>query len=211
MKACLSVCGRTGLVMPARWAHPAHDPRGAMPVQAVSVAAKEDRALVTLAHRQVDRPRRARGERDGDHLAALAGDGQRPVAAFGAQRLDVRAGGLPATRSVRAGRSAHARPPRRAGGDQHRAELIAVQTGGMRLIVQPGTAHVRCRRVVEQVFLDRVLVETGDGAAPPGDGGPGPALASRSRAKRSTSARRAWNNRRWRSWHQAVNCRRSKA
>ena len=35
-----------------------------------------------------------RRQRDGDHLAALAGDGQRPVAAFQAQLLDVGAGGL---------------------------------------------------------------------------------------------------------------------
>ena len=61
------------------------------------------------------------------------------------------------------------------GGDQQRAELVAVQAGGMRLIVQPGTADVRGRRVIEQVFLDRVPVEPGDGAQPPGHRGPGPA------------------------------------
>ena len=47
-----------------------------------------------LADGQVDRPGRARRERDGDHLAALAGDGQRPVPVFQAQVLDVGAGGL---------------------------------------------------------------------------------------------------------------------
>src|SRR5438270_648769 len=36
-------------------------------------------------------------------------------------------------------------------------------------------ADVGGRGVVEQVFLHCVLVEPGDGAQPPGDGGPGPA------------------------------------
>jgi hypothetical protein len=45
----------------------------------------------------------------------------------------------------------------------------------MRLIVQPGTAHVRGRGMVKQFFLDGVLVEPGDGAQLPGDGGTGAA------------------------------------
>ena len=61
------------------------------------------------------------------------------------------------------------------GGDQERAELVAVQGGGVRLVVQPGTADVRGGRVLEELFFDGVLVEPGDGAQPPGDGGAGPA------------------------------------
>ena len=61
------------------------------------------------------------------------------------------------------------------GGDQERAELVAVQGGGVRLVVQPGPADVRGRGVVEELFLDGVLVEPGDGAQPPGDGGAGTA------------------------------------
>ena len=34
---------------------------------------------------------------------------------------------------------------------------------------------MRGGRVIEQFFLDRVAVEPGDGAQPPGDGGPGAA------------------------------------
>jgi hypothetical protein len=34
---------------------------------------------------------------------------------------------------------------------------------------------MRRRRVIEQVFFHRVAVEPGDGAQPPGDGGPGAA------------------------------------
>ena len=61
------------------------------------------------------------------------------------------------------------------GGDQERAELVAVQGGGVRLVVQPRPADVRGGRVVEEFFLDGVLVEPGDGAQPPGHGGAGPA------------------------------------
>ncbi len=62
------------------------------------------------------------------------------------------------------------------GGDQQRAELIAVQPGGVGLVVQAGSAHVRGRGVVEKLFLDGVLAEPGDGAQPARDGSPGPAF-----------------------------------
>jgi hypothetical protein len=45
----------------------------------------------------------------------------------------------------------------------------------VRLIVQPGAADVGGRGVLDELFLDRVLVEPGDGAQPAGDGGAGPA------------------------------------
>jgi hypothetical protein len=61
------------------------------------------------------------------------------------------------------------------GSDQEGAELVAVQGGGVRLVVQPRSADVRGRGVVEEFFLDGVLVEPGDGAQPPGDGGAGAA------------------------------------
>jgi hypothetical protein len=49
------------------------------------------------------------------------------------------------------------------GGDEERADFVAVQAGGMGLVVEPGTADVRGRGVSEEVFLDRVLVQAGDG------------------------------------------------
>jgi hypothetical protein len=61
------------------------------------------------------------------------------------------------------------------GGDQQRAELIAVQPGGVRLIVQPRTADMSSRGVIEEFLLEGVPVEPGDGAQAAGDGGPGPA------------------------------------
>jgi hypothetical protein len=64
-----------------------------------------------------------------------------------------------------------------AGGDQQRAELVAVQRDGTRLVVHPRTADVRSRGVIEKFLFDRVLVEPGDGAQPPGDGRAGAAPA----------------------------------
>ena len=46
------------------------------------------------------------------------------------------------------------------GGDQDRAELVAVQAGGMRLIIQPRAADMRGRGMLEELFLDRVLDKT---------------------------------------------------
>jgi hypothetical protein len=65
-----------------------------VPVQPPAVPGQEHGPVGALADGQIDRPGGARCQRDGDDLAALAGDGQRPVAALQAQVLDVRAGGL---------------------------------------------------------------------------------------------------------------------
>jgi hypothetical protein len=46
------------------------------------------------------------------------------------------------------------------GGDQERAELVAVQGSGVRLVVQPGTTDVRRGRVVQEFFFDGVLVDS---------------------------------------------------
>jgi hypothetical protein len=121
--------------------------------------------------------RAVRGEGDGDDLASLAGDDQGAVAALGAHVLDVRAGrlgdpqpvqGQQRDQGVLAGRA-------EAGSDEKRAELVAVQGGGVRLVVQPGPPDVGRRRVAEQLLLHRVPVEARDGGQPAGDGGPGAA------------------------------------
>jgi hypothetical protein len=57
------------------------------------------------------------------------------------------------------------------GGDQQGAHLVAVQADRVGLAVQTGTADVRGRRVIEQFLLYRVLVQPGDSAQSPGDGG----------------------------------------
>jgi hypothetical protein len=107
---------------------PADGTRGAVPVQPLAVRGQEQRAFGALTGRQVDGAGGAWGERDGDDLAAFAGDDQRPVAALEAQVLEVRAGGLRYPQPVQgqqrdqgvlAGRA-------EACGDQDRAELVAV-------------------------------------------------------------------------------------
>jgi hypothetical protein len=68
--------------------------RAAVPVQPPSVRSEKQRAFGALVYRQVDRAGGARGERDGDDLAALMGDDQGPVPALEPEVLDVRTGGL---------------------------------------------------------------------------------------------------------------------
>jgi len=157
--------------------HLADDPPGAMPVQAAPVSGEEDGAVAAFAGGQVDCPGGAGRERDGDNLAALAGDRQRPVATFQAQVLDVGTGGLgdpqPVQREQRDQRMLGWRPE--PGRHQQRAELVAVQGSGMRLIVHPWPLDMRGRGMVQDLFLDRVLIEPGDGGQPPGDGGAGAA------------------------------------
>lgn len=46
-----------------------------------------------------------------------------------------------------------------AGGHPQCSDLLAVQPNCMRLVVEPGSAHMRSRRVLEQVFLDCIAVE----------------------------------------------------
>ena len=58
---------------PGAAGHPADHPPSAVPVQPSAISGQEDRSLAALADGQVDRPRGARRERDGDHFAALCG------------------------------------------------------------------------------------------------------------------------------------------
>jgi hypothetical protein len=83
MNACRSAAG--GLT---------DDPPGGVPVQAPPGRGQEHRPFGAFPDGQVDRPGRTRRQRDGHHLAALTGDGQRPVPALQAQALDIGAGGL---------------------------------------------------------------------------------------------------------------------
>jgi hypothetical protein len=85
---------RDGLADPGAAGSAADDPPGAVPVQPPLVRGQEHRTFDPLADGQVDRAGGPRCQRDGDGLAALAGDGQRPVPALQAQVLDVSAGGL---------------------------------------------------------------------------------------------------------------------
>jgi hypothetical protein len=70
------------LADPGTARHAADDPGGAMPVQSLPVRGDEQGPLGALADRQVDRAGGTRRERDGEDIAALAGDDQGPVASF---------------------------------------------------------------------------------------------------------------------------------
>jgi hypothetical protein len=84
--------GRDGLADPGTAGGLADNPPGAVPVQPPPVRGQEHRPAGALADGQVERPGGPRRERDGDHLAALAGDRHGPVATFQAQVLDIGAG-----------------------------------------------------------------------------------------------------------------------
>jgi hypothetical protein len=127
----------------------ADDAPGAVPVHPPPVRGQEHRPYGALADGQVERPRGPRCERDGDDLVGPAGDGQGPVPALQAQVLDVGAGSLRDPQPVQGqqrdqGMLVCSAEP---GGDQQRAELVAVQRDGAGLIVHPRTADVRRREL----------------------------------------------------------------
>jgi hypothetical protein len=49
-------------------------------------------------------------------------------------------------------------------GDQHCAELVTVQAGGMGFIIQARAADMNRRGLIEEIFFHGVLVEACDGA-----------------------------------------------
>ena len=65
------------------------DPGCPVPVEAAAVCGDEDRAAGPFADGQVDGAGSARRERDGDGLAALTQDGERPMSSLDAECVDV--------------------------------------------------------------------------------------------------------------------------
>jgi hypothetical protein len=126
---------------------PTDDPRRTVAVQPPAVRSQEERPVTALADGQVDRPGSARRERDGNHLAAFAVDHQGPVPALDAQGLDVRTCSLRNPQPVQGQQRDQCVVGRLAepGGDQQRPKLVAVQPGGMGLVVEAGTADMRGR------------------------------------------------------------------
>jgi hypothetical protein len=95
--------------------------------------------------------------------------------------------------------------------DQERSDFVAVQASGVGFVVDPRPAKMGGRGVIEQVFLDRALVQTRDGGQPRVTVARARPAASRSRANSSMSARRAASRARRRRRHHAANWRRSSA
>jgi len=91
----VSECVRThGLGDPCTPRDTSNDPARAVAVEATAVRAEEDRSLAPLADCEVDSAGRTWCERDGNDLAPLSQDGEGPMSAFEAQRLDVGTGRL---------------------------------------------------------------------------------------------------------------------
>ena len=105
-----------------------------MPIRPPAIDSREQGSFSALADGQVDRPGGARGERDSDDFAALAGDQQGPVPALKTEVLDVGSGRLgprgplSASREISACSACRPEP----GGAQEAAEFVAVQRDGVR-------------------------------------------------------------------------------
>jgi hypothetical protein len=78
------------------------------------------------------------------------------VATFDAEGFDVGAGGLGDPKAVQCQERDQGMLGRgsEAGGDEQRADLLAVQLGGVGLIVQAEPADMDGRGAVEEAFLD---------------------------------------------------------
>ena len=113
-----------------RFRDAAHDPGGGVAVELATVVAVQDRALEAFPDDQVDGPGSSWGKWHRHGLAALAEHGECAVPAFERKILDPcsdRFGDTqPVQREQRDQRVIAC--PRETGSDQHRAELVAIET-----------------------------------------------------------------------------------
>jgi hypothetical protein len=145
INACRSVWEPDTLDDPGAASDPPDDPPGTMPVQPTAICSQEDRSFDALTDGQVYRPRGPRRERDRHHLAAFTRDHQSPMPALNTKIFDAGAGRFghpqPIERQQRDKRMLSGRPE--PGRDEQRTELVAVQPGGVGLILQARPADVR--------------------------------------------------------------------
>ena len=123
---------------------PPDDPPCGVAVEPLTVPTQEDRALHPLADGQVERTRSARGERDDDDLAPFPQHSQGAMAAFHAECRDV---GAERLRDPQAVDGQERDEGVLAGGGQpcryeERANFVAVQAGGVGLVVEARAAHM---------------------------------------------------------------------
>lgn len=155
-----------------------HDPSGGVAIESLAAGSEEDRDLATLADREVHCSSGSGRERHGHDLAALAHDGEGAMPALKPQRFDVGAGGFGDPKPIQ-GEQADQRVVAGAGEsgrDQHRADLVAVQSGRVGLVVQTRPADMHRRGDCDEAFFFGVAVERRDGAQPSGDRGASLAL-----------------------------------
>ena len=117
-----------------------------------AITGQEDGPFAALTDGQVDCSRCARRERDGDHLAALAGNNKRPMPALDAEGFDAGAGGFGDPQPVQREQGMLERSAE-PGRNEHGAQLVAVQGGGVRLVVQPRPPDVGDRGMAWSAHL----------------------------------------------------------
>ncbi|HZA37257.1 MAG TPA: hypothetical protein VE505_20145 [Vicinamibacterales bacterium] len=133
-----------------------------------AVVAVEDRAFEAFSHDEIDRSRGTRGERHDNGLAAFAHHRQRAMPALEGEVLDSgadRFGHAETIQRQQRDQGVITRPGE-TGFDEHRPELVAVESNSVGLVVQLRAAHVHGRGVFDQSFLFGVPVEAGDRAQP---------------------------------------------
>jgi len=125
-----------------------HDPPGRMTIEASADAVDEDRTLQSFTDGQVDGTSNAWREGHGDDLATLTHDGEGPVSPFQSEGIDVGADRFghaqPIQRQQRHQRMVAWR--RQSGGDQDRAEFVAVEMGEETSRGRDRTTRVTTRR-----------------------------------------------------------------
>ena len=146
MNACRRVCGPTSW-RSRRGGHTADDPAGPVTVETPPSPVEEDGPVGPFADGQVDRPGGARRERDGDGLASLAHDGERPMPSLDAEGLDVGADRFGDPQPVERQQGDQRMLGGRAepGGDEERSDLVAVQADRVGLVVDPWAADMHGR------------------------------------------------------------------
>jgi hypothetical protein len=133
----------------------ANDATGRVPIESLTACTNEARSFAAFTDGQIDRTGSPRCQRHGDHLGALASDGERAVPALEPEHFDVAANRFGDAQSVQreqadqgviggAGQS---------GGDEHGADFVAVQTGGVRLVVESRATDMDRRRGRDEAFF----------------------------------------------------------
>jgi hypothetical protein len=150
-----------------------------MAIETNSVDAEEDRPLAALADCKIDSAGGAWGQWDSDNLPALAHDSESSVYPFESECLDIGTGRLRDSQSVErkqreegvlGGRS-------ESGSHKESSDFVAVEPGGVRLVVEARPADMDRWRVIEKLLFDGIAVEAGDSAQAPGDSGASPAAS----------------------------------
>jgi hypothetical protein len=131
------VWGPTRLAIPARRGDTPNDPACRVAIDPLPVGSHEDRPVAAFTNHQIDGPGRPGRQGDGDDLAAFAQDGERAMAPLEAKVLDVSAEGLGHPQPVQRQQADQRVIPGacQPGGDQHGPDLVAIETGGVGLVV----------------------------------------------------------------------------